>query len=60
MLKVNKLLIRSGVKNGQSDMVKNGIEYVWDLTVSSWSMIGNFNAESRLQRNVIVAKEVRR
>ena len=60
MIKVNRMLIRSGVKNGQSDNVKNGIEYVWELTVSSWSMIGNFNAESRLQRNVIVAKEVRR
>ena len=60
MMRVNKMSIRSGVKNGQSDMVKNGIEYVWVLTVSSWSMIGNFNAESRLQRNVIVAKEVRR
>jgi hypothetical protein len=60
MIKVNKMSIRNGVKNGQTDMVKNGIECVWDLTVSSWSMIGNFNAESRLQRNVIVAKEVRR
>ena len=60
MIKVNKMTIRCGVKNGQSDMVKNGIEYVWDLTVSSWSMIGNFNAEFRLQRNVIVVKEVRR
>ena len=60
MIKVNRMLIRSGVKNGQSDNVKNGIEYVWELTVSSWSMIGNFNAESRLQRNVIVVKEVRR
>lgn len=60
MIKANKMSVRCGVKNGQSDMVKNGIDFVWDLTVSSWSMIGNINAESRLQRNVIVAKEVRR
>ena len=60
MLKVNKMVVRSGFKNGQSDMVKNGIDYVWDLTVSSWSLIGNINAESRLQRNVVVAIEVRR
>ena len=60
MLNVNKMAVRRGVKNGQSDMVKNGIDYVWDLTVSSWSMMGKINAESRLQRNVVVAKETRR
>ena len=34
-------------------MIDNGIEYVWEITVSTYAMTGNNDVESRLQRNVV-------
>ena len=61
MIKVDRTIVRAGTNNGRSEFVERGIECVWDLTVSSWSMmVGANHAQFRLQRHVIVAGKARR
>ena len=61
MLKVNRSVITTSVKNGRSEFVERGIDCVWDLTIASWTlMTGEKHAQFRLQRHVIVAGKARR
>jgi hypothetical protein len=48
----NVVVMGHGMPSDQA-MIDNGIEYVWEITVSTYAMTGNNDVESRLQRNVV-------
>jgi hypothetical protein len=48
----NVIVIGHGVPSEET-VKGNGIEFVWEITVSNYAMKGNNDAESRLQRNVV-------